>query len=60
MGELIGDDVLETFAVVARSDDVAGAIGQRFGDVIDRFSIYAPYSLDDEDRRHVVDGLRAL
>ena len=60
MGEMIDDDVLETFAVVARSSDVAPAVAERFGDVIDRFSIYAPYSLADDDRRAVVEGLRAL
>jgi probable F420-dependent oxidoreductase len=60
MGEMIDDDVLETFAVIASSSDVARVIDERFGDVIDRFSIYAPYSLGDDDRRIVVEGLRAL
>ena len=60
MGELIDDDVLEAFTVVATPSDVASAVNDRFGDVIDRFSIYAPYSLDDAERLTVVNGLRAL
>jgi len=60
MGEMIDDDVLETLAVVGPAGDVAGAIDDRFGDVIDRFSIYAPYSLGDDARRTVIEGLRAL
>jgi hypothetical protein len=32
----------------------------RFGDVIDRYGLYVPYSLDDEYRRAIVSGLRAV
>jgi len=46
MGDLIDDDVLHTFAVVAEPDKVGPALLERWGDVIDRFSFYAPYDHD--------------
>jgi len=36
-------DVLGTFAVVADPADVGAQVRERFGDVIDRFSVYASY-----------------
>lgn len=47
MGDLIDDDVLNAFAVVAEPDRLGSAIAQRYGDAIDRFSFYAPYKHDD-------------
>ena len=49
MGELIDDDVLNAFAVVAPLDQVAAEVRNRFGDIVDRFSFYAPYKVDPED-----------
>ena len=46
MGELITDEMLETFAVVAPPDDLAGAIVARYGDVLDRVSFDTPYASD--------------
>ena len=40
MGDLISDEVLETFAVVAPPDDVARQLVARYGDIIDRVSFY--------------------
>jgi probable F420-dependent oxidoreductase len=59
MGELIDDDVLNAFSVVASPDDVGAVVRQRLNDVISRFSIYAPYALSDTARREIVNGLRA-
>jgi probable F420-dependent oxidoreductase len=59
MGELIDDDVLNAFAVVATPRDVGVVVRERFEDVVRRFSIYAPYALSDDARRSVVAGLRA-
>jgi probable F420-dependent oxidoreductase len=59
MGELIDDDVLNAFAVVATPHDVGAVVRDRFNDVVRRFSIYAPYALSDDARREVVVGLRA-
>ena len=59
MGELIDDDVLNAFSVVAPPIDVGAVVRSRLNDVISRFSIYAPYALGDDARRSVVDGLRS-
>ncbi|WP_406276707.1 TIGR03617 family F420-dependent LLM class oxidoreductase [Nocardia sp. NBC_00881] len=48
MGSIIDDDVLNTFAVVAEPDRLGPAIEARFGDLVDRFSFYAPYDHDHE------------
>jgi probable F420-dependent oxidoreductase len=58
MGELIDDDVLNTFSVVAAPRDVGALVRERLDDVISRFSIYAPYALGDDARRAIVSGLR--
>jgi probable F420-dependent oxidoreductase len=60
MAKLIDDDVLDALSVVAPVDEVAGRVMTRFGDVIHRFSLYVPYSLDDVDREAIVVGLRKL
>jgi probable F420-dependent oxidoreductase len=44
MGNLIDDDMLHTFAVVAEPTEVAAGILGRFGDVVQRVSFYAPYA----------------
>jgi probable F420-dependent oxidoreductase len=59
MGELIDDDVLHTFSVVAAPNEVGAEVRRRLNDVISRFSIYAPYALGDDARRGIVSGLRA-
>ncbi len=56
MGELIDDDILDAFAVVAPLVDVPRRVLERFGDVVDRFSFYAPYHLEPEQWRHLIDG----
>jgi probable F420-dependent oxidoreductase len=43
MGELIDDEVLGTFAVVAEPDRLGAAVLARFGGLVDRFTFYAPY-----------------
>jgi hypothetical protein len=58
MGELIDGDVLDAFAVVSPIDQVATKVKARFGDVVDRFSFYAPYKIDPEIWRTVLAGFR--
>ena len=43
MGELITDEILETFAIVAKPAEAAAEVRARFGGAVDRFSFYAPY-----------------
>jgi probable F420-dependent oxidoreductase len=58
MAELISDDVLDAFAVVAEPSGVAKSVRERFGDLIDRFSFYAPYHLEPETWAEVLSGFR--
>jgi probable F420-dependent oxidoreductase len=59
MGELISDEVLDAFAVVCPIDQVASQVKARFGDVVDRFSFYAPYKMSSEDWQSVLEGFRS-
>ena len=59
MGELIDDDVLHAFAVVAGPDDVPKALAGRFSDSVDRISFYTPYSSDPDRWRQVLGALKA-
>jgi hypothetical protein len=59
MGELIDDDVLNAFSVVAEPSDVGAVVRERLNDVVSRFSIYAPYALSDDARQAIVLGLRS-
>jgi len=43
MRDLVDDEVLAAFAVVAAPDDVAAAVRERFDGLVDRFSVYASY-----------------
>jgi len=60
MGELIDDDVLNTFAVVGSPEEIASELGRRYADVISRVSFYAPYDSDLERWTAVLDGIKAL
>ena len=48
MRDLVDDEVLETFAVVAAPEDLGARVRERFDGLADRFSVYASYpsSLD--------------
>jgi probable F420-dependent oxidoreductase len=48
MRDLVGDDVLATFAVVGAPDELGAKVRERFDGLVDRFSVYASYpsSLD--------------
>ncbi len=48
MGTLIDDEILNTFAVVGEPEVIAGELGARYGDVIQRLSFYAPYASDPD------------
>ena len=48
MGELITDEMLETFAVVAAPDVLAAAILARYGEIVNRLNFDAPYKSDPE------------
>jgi probable F420-dependent oxidoreductase len=46
MGDLIDDEMLHAFAIVAEPDRIGRAVADRFGDIVDRFNFYAPYQHD--------------
>jgi probable F420-dependent oxidoreductase len=56
MGELVNDDILNAFAVVAPLDQVATEVRNRFEGIVDRFSFYAPYKVDPEMWKGVLAG----
>ena len=58
MGELITDDMLEVFAIVAPPGDVATRLSERFADVVDRISFYTPYRSEPELWTRVVAELK--
>jgi hypothetical protein len=48
MRDLVDDDVLAAFAVTGAPEELGPRVRERFGDLVDRFSVYASYpsSLD--------------
>jgi probable F420-dependent oxidoreductase len=60
MGELINDEVLNSFAVVGAPDEIAPELGRRYGDIVDRISYYALYERDPDDWAVVNAGVRAI
>jgi probable F420-dependent oxidoreductase len=59
MGNLITDDVLDAFAVSGTPAQVAAKVRQRFGDVIDRISLYTPQQPSAAEQLAVTAALRA-
>ncbi|MEP7201154.1 MAG: LLM class F420-dependent oxidoreductase [Ilumatobacteraceae bacterium] len=59
MGNLITDEILNTFAVVAAPEQIAPELSRRYGDVVQRISFYAPYKSDPERWREVLASLQA-
>lgn len=57
MGELIDDEVLDAFAVVAPLEEVATRILERWGGLVDRFSFYA--AVPEPDMTEVMARLKA-
>jgi probable F420-dependent oxidoreductase len=59
MGELVDDEILNTFAVVGEPEAIAPELSARYGDVIQRISFYAPYASDPDRWAGVMAALRA-
>jgi hypothetical protein len=58
MGELITDEMLDAFAVVAPPYGVADVLRERFGDLCDRISFNAQSRLAPEINAMIVAALR--
>jgi probable F420-dependent oxidoreductase len=59
MADAIDDDVLDAFAVSGNAAEVAAGLQTRFGDVIDRISLYTPYEVDPAQVVAVASAVRA-
>jgi probable F420-dependent oxidoreductase len=62
MGRRIEDDVLENFAVSGTPEEIPSRLYERFGDLVDRVSLYMPYrsASDHEVAPRILAGLKAL
>lgn len=58
MGDLIDDEILNTFAVVGEPEAIGTELQKRYGDVISRISFYAPYAADRDRWQRVIDDIK--
>jgi probable F420-dependent oxidoreductase len=60
MGELIDDEILETFAVVAAPDEIPAALLDRYQGLADRLTLYTPFVPGEKDRfwQSLITGIR--
>jgi probable F420-dependent oxidoreductase len=56
MGDLIGDDMLNEFAVVAPADELAQAVKARYDGLLDRVGYYFSFVPDEQEREIVWRG----
>ena len=59
MANLIDDDILDAFAVVAEPEQIATELKRRYADVVDRVSFYAPYQGDRQRWQAVFNDLKS-
>ena len=60
MGELIDDEMLAAFSVVARPEEVGAALAQRYGDVVTRITLALPHRSDPDRWRAVITAIQAI
>ena len=60
MGERITDEILDAFAIVAPLEKVPDVASERFGDLVDRFSFYAPLNVEPEKWSEVLARFKAI
>ena len=58
MGDLIDDEVLNTFAVIGPTQDAAAELKRRYGDVVDRVTVPMPAGLPETQVRDLLATLR--
>jgi probable F420-dependent oxidoreductase len=59
MADAIDDEVLDAFAVSGDAPSVAAGLTARYGDIIDRISLYTPYAVNPAQLAAVTTELRA-
>lgn len=57
MTDLIDDTVLNTFAVVGEPTEAGAEVRRRFDGLVDRFTLYTPYTIAESVRTAVVDAV---
>jgi probable F420-dependent oxidoreductase len=57
MGDLITDEILDAFAVVAEPDDLADALRGRYGSLLDRLGFSMPYEGDQDATKAMIASL---
>jgi hypothetical protein len=60
MGDLITDEILNTFAVVGEPETIAPELNKRYADVIQRLSFYAPYLSDHSRWAQVIADIKSV
>ena len=58
MASVVHDDLLHAVAVVAAPDEVAVEITRRYGTVLDRVALNAPYAADPDIWQQIAADLR--
>jgi alkanesulfonate monooxygenase SsuD/methylene tetrahydromethanopterin reductase-like flavin-dependent oxidoreductase (luciferase family) len=58
MASLITDEIVDTFVVSGRPEDIGGLVRKRYGDMVQRVSFDTPNTLDGEQVAQVLDGFR--
>jgi len=56
MGDLVDDETLERFSVTGKPEEIGPAVLARFGGLLDRVALYAPYRHDPEPWARVLPG----
>jgi probable F420-dependent oxidoreductase len=56
MASLVDDEMLNTFAVVASPEDLGPKVLERFGGLVDRFSFYAQFGMEESRMRGMLAG----
>ncbi len=59
MADVVHDDLLHAVAVVAAPDEVAGEISRRYGGVLDRVALNAPYPVDPDVWQQIATQLQS-
>jgi hypothetical protein len=59
MGELIDDEMLTTFAIVADPEAVAPRLAERYGDVVTRVTLALPHGTDPDRWSAVIAAIKS-
>ena len=59
MGDVIDDEILDTFAIVAEPHEVPGRLAERFGGTLDRLQFYAGVRGDAERWAPIIEEIKA-